>query len=130
MVTTSRSLGVKDRKRRCIPPISASHARLTRSRSSPEVDCIQYILISERFRKEVNSPGLHGSDGHGNVPVCGDEDNGNLNLGVSQLALQIESVDVSQPDIKDQTTRRVRPSPSQKVVCGVKGLHLKTYGRD
>ena len=51
---------------------------------------IQQILITERLGKEFNRSHLHGSHSHLNISMGSNEDDGNVNVGLPEFALDIE----------------------------------------
>ena len=51
---------------------------------------IQQILVAERLGEELDGSGLHGPHGHRDVTVGANKDDRNINLSLSQLALEIE----------------------------------------
>src|SRR4029077_14430784 len=75
------------------------------------VNCVQQILVPERFRQKFNGARLQCSDGHGNVSMRRDKDDRDFHAGLGQLALEIESTHLRQPYIQNQTTRFIGASP-------------------
>ena len=54
-------------------------------------DSIQHVLVSKRLRKEIDGAGFHGPHGHGNIAVSCDEDDGNMDIGLGQLGMKLET---------------------------------------
>jgi hypothetical protein len=54
------------------------------------LDGIQQILMTEWLGEKFYCPRLHGPHGHRNVPMRGDNDDWNLNVGLCQFTLEIE----------------------------------------
>src|ERR1700677_2852785 len=46
------------------------------------VNRIQEILIAKRLREEFHRPGFHSLDGHRNISMTGNEDDGNLDTRI------------------------------------------------
>src|SRR5216683_4532020 len=57
------------------------------------VDRIQQVLVPKGLGQELHRTGLHGLHRHRNISVTGDEDDGNLDARVSQLALKFKTID-------------------------------------
>jgi len=51
---------------------------------------IQQILIAEWLSEELDCSRLHGADSHGDISMGSDEDDGNMNVTFSQVALKVE----------------------------------------
>ena len=60
---------------------------------------IQQVLIPERLREKVDRAGLHGADRHRHVAMASDEDDGNFDIQLRQLALEIETAAHGKSDI-------------------------------
>ena len=52
---------------------------------------IQQILVAEWLGEKFNCSRLHGPHSHRDVAVGSDEDNGSVNVGVSQFALELKT---------------------------------------
>src|SRR5580700_9090932 len=72
------------------------------------VDRIQQILIPEGLGQELHRAGFHGPHGHGNIPMARDEDYGNRNTRVGQLALKIQAINSRKSHVQNQATWSVR----------------------
>src|SRR6266550_4284797 len=73
------------------------------------MDRIQQVLIAERLGQELHRTGLHGLHRHRDISMTGDEDDGNVDVRVSQLTLKVQTVDSRKPHIQDEATWSVRP---------------------
>src|SRR5260370_4880120 len=66
---------------------------------------IQDILITERFRQEVDGSSFHCLDRHPNVPVTRHKDDGDANIRLSQYVLKVETTYPRQPTAEDEAPR-------------------------
>jgi hypothetical protein len=57
------------------------------------VDRIQQVLVPEGLGQELHRFGFHGLHRHRNISMTRDEDDGNPDTRVSQLALKIQTAD-------------------------------------
>jgi hypothetical protein len=94
------------------------------------MDSVQQILIVERLGEELQRPRLHRPDRHGSISEASDENDRNVNIGLCQLALEIEPTLSRQPDIEDQAARNIRQLPLQNFLRRAEKLNLQTYGAD
>src|ERR1700674_3892752 len=62
---------------------------------------INQVLVVKGFNQEFDGSGLHGFHAHGDVSVGGDEDNGNPDVGLTQLTLKIDSADSWQSHVEN-----------------------------
>src|SRR5438876_12430587 len=69
---------------------------------------IQQVLILERLGKKLHGTGFHGFHRHRNIPMAGDEDDGNLYAGLSQLALQVDTVESWKTHVYDHAAWNCR----------------------
>src|ERR1700730_3749851 len=86
------------------------------------MDGIQQVLVAEGFGQELHGTGFHGSHCHGNIRVPGDEDDGNLNADISQLALELQTVDPRESDVENEATWPIRPLAAQELLRGSESL--------
>src|SRR5579862_3549308 len=89
------------------------------------IDRIQQVLITEGFRQELNRTGLHRLDGHGDISITGDEDNGNPNTCICQFMLKLEAVGATESHVKNKATRSVRPLAAQELLRRFEGLGME-----
>src|SRR6266446_7988902 len=84
-------------------------------------DRIQQVLILERLGQELHGTGLHGSHRHGDISVTGDENDGHLDSGVTQLALKVQTIDARKTHVQDKAAWSVRLLVAQKFFRRLKG---------
>src|SRR5262245_11278382 len=77
-----------------LPPMTVESNRLR--------DSLQQILIAEGLGEKLHRPCFHCPDCHRDVTVTCDENDREMNLSFSQLALQFESAQPGQPHIEYQ----------------------------
>src|SRR4029077_4243719 len=65
---------------------------------------VQEILVPERFRQKFHGTRLQRLDRHRNVAMGRNEDDGNLHADLRQVALEIESTQLRQSYVENQTT--------------------------
>src|SRR6266446_6467027 len=82
---------------------------------------IQQVLVPERLGQKLHGTGFHGLHRHRNIPMTGDEDDGDSNARVSQLTLQVEAVDAGKAHIQDETAWPLRWLAAQIFFCRPKG---------
>src|SRR5467141_2612690 len=63
---------------------------------------IQQVLVLERLGQELHGTGFHGFHRHRDISVTGDEDDGDSDARVSQLALQVETVNSGKAHVQDK----------------------------
>jgi hypothetical protein len=56
---------------------------------NPGRDGVQYVLLAEWFRQEIDRTRLHRSHHHGNIGVSADEDDGDVDIRAGELGLKI-----------------------------------------
>ena len=59
--------------------------------------------------------------------MTSDEDYGNLDAGLSQLLLKIQTVDSRKSYVENKTTRSVRALTAQELLCRPEGLGPKAH---
>ena len=74
------------------------------------VDAFQEIVLPERFANEIERSVTHGFDGHRNIAMPGDEDNGQGRPHFLQLFLQVQLLVMR--GMRMSSTRQPRSSPS------------------
>src|SRR4029077_1810780 len=65
------------------------------------LNCVQQVLVSERFRQKFYGARLQCFDRHGNVTVRRNKDDRDLRSGLGQPALEIKSTHLRQPYIQN-----------------------------
>src|SRR5271167_1381045 len=86
------------------------------------VDRIQQVLVPEGLGEELDRARLHGPHRHRNIPVTGDENDGNPDARVSQFALKVQATDARKSHVQDQATWPVRMLAAQELLRRRKGL--------
>jgi hypothetical protein len=69
--------------------------------------CIQHILIAKWLGQKVDRTSFHRSDRHGDIAMTSHENYWNIDVGVRQLRLKIQTADSWQPDVQDQAARDI-----------------------
>src|SRR5207253_837408 len=72
------------------------------------VDRIQQVLVPEGLSQELHRAGFHGPHAHRNISMPGDEDDGNPDARIRQLALKVQAVDARKSHVQNQATWPVR----------------------
>src|SRR4029450_5648157 len=83
--------------------------------SKAGLDGIEEVLITERFREELDRTALHRLHGHRNVAVRCDENDSELPVRRSELALKLETASSRQSHVQHQTGRAVRRIGLEKI---------------
>src|SRR5713226_5154110 len=86
------------------------------------VDRIQQVLVPEGLGQELHGTGFHGPHRHRNITMPGDEDDGNLDARISQLALKVQTVDSRKSHVENKATWPVRPLAAQELLRRPEGL--------
>ena len=73
------------------------------------INRVDEILVPKRLGQKFDRAGLDGSNGHRNVAMCRDEDNWKVDTLFLQIALEVESVDPREPNIKHNAPGSVGP---------------------
>src|SRR5258708_6940896 len=73
------------------------------------VDRVQQVLVPKGLGQELHRSGFHGLHRHRNISVTGDEDDGNLDARVSQLALKFKTIDSRKSHVQDKAAWPIRP---------------------
>jgi hypothetical protein len=89
---------------------------------------VQQILVAKRLCQKFHGARLQSPHRHGYVAMCRYKDDWNLNSGVSQPTLEIESAHLGQPYVQNQATRVRGPFLVQKLLAGRKALCAQTNG--
>src|ERR1043166_1629790 len=82
-----------------------------------DINCVQQILFTYGFCEELNRSRLHGLDGHRDIAVAGNEDDGHFYLRLGQLKLKVETAQARQAHVQYQATDLVCNFGGQKI-CG------------
>ena len=88
----------------CLSPGDTGHSTLGDVALDSELDRVQHRLASHRLRQEIDRPCLHCLDGHGNIAMAADEDDGLRIATRGQLALEIQSAQAGHTHVQDETT--------------------------
>jgi Outer membrane efflux protein len=94
------------------------------------LDRVEQLLIPEGLGQKFHRARLHGLHRHGNVPMTGDEDDGDRDAGLGQLTLEIEAAQSRQSHIQNEASRRVRTLAAQEFLGGRERLHAETDRSD
>src|SRR5678815_3438378 len=92
---------------------------------------IQKILVTEWLGEELDGACLHRANGHWNIAMRSDEDDGNVNIGCRQLVLKVQAAKPWQSDIENKTAgdigHAVHASPEtiEKLLGGSKEPDFK-----
>src|ERR1051326_391710 len=88
---------------------------------------IDQVLVPERLGQKLHRSSFHGSDRHRNVPMSGNKNDGNMNVGLEQFLLEIQAAHTRQSNVKHQTAGSIHPLAAQKLLRGTEQLHLQTH---
>jgi len=88
---------------------------------------IQDILITERFRQEVDGSSFHCLDRHRNVAVTRHKDDRDANIRLSQFGLKVETADPRQPNIEDQAACNIGHLDLRKFAGRTEQLDPQAY---
>jgi hypothetical protein len=69
------------------------------------LDGVQKVLIAERLRQELDGARLHRLHGHRNIAVRRDEDDRELPIGRTNLALELDAASSRHSHVDDQADR-------------------------
>src|SRR6266550_9600135 len=94
-------------------PYGSARGRQKRRRCL--VDSIQQVLVPEGLGKELHRAGFHGLHRHRNISMPGDEDDGNPDARIRQLALKVQAVDARKSHVQNQATWSVRTQSSSSI---------------
>src|SRR6185369_16566979 len=89
---------------------------------------IEQILLAKRLREELDRPGLHGPDRHGDVAVAGEEDDRQGRVGAGELSLQVEAAQPREAHVEDKTSRRIDSGPLQECLSAREDLDRQAHG--
>ena len=78
-------------------------------------DRVQHVLIAEGLGQEIDRAGFHGLDRHGDVAVPGHEYDGNMDVRLGELALEIEPAHPRQSDVEHEAACHFGKLAAQKV---------------
>src|SRR5580700_10637310 len=81
------------------------------------VNRIQQVFIPEGLSQKLHRAGFHGLHRHRNISMTSDEDDGNPDAGFSQLPLKIQTANLREFDVQNQTTWSVRPLTAARTVA-------------
>src|ERR1700726_3115958 len=85
------------------------------------LNCNQQGLVLERLGQKLHGTGFHGLHRHRNISMPGDEDDGDPDARVSQLALQVETVDARKAHVQDKAAWPLRWLVAQEFFRRLKG---------
>src|SRR5258708_6964686 len=84
-------------------------------------DRIQQVLVVKRLGEKLHSTRFHGPHRHRNIPMTGDENDGNVDSCISQLALQVEAVRSGKAHVQNKAAWSVWWFVAQKFFRRPKG---------
>jgi GNAT superfamily N-acetyltransferase len=87
-------------------------------------------FVVEGLGQELDRSRLHRPYRHGDVPVPGDEDDGEGALAFAEMLLEVEPGEVGQRHVQDQAARRRRAVARQEGSGGRVGLGMPPGGAD
>src|SRR6185437_2189213 len=86
---------------------------------------IQKVLPAHRFCQELHSALFHCAYRHGNVPVTGNEDSGNLHIRLLELAMKIETALSRHANVENQALWDIRDLRAQELGGRCKRLYAQ-----
>jgi hypothetical protein len=81
------------------------------------------FVLSHRLGQEMNSAGFQSLHGHWDVPMAGEENDGQADTREIHLALQVQTVHARHVDIQDDAPGRLSRFARQKFASGREGTH-------
>jgi len=90
-----------------------------------EVNGVNQFLVTKWFGQELNCTGFNRSDGHRNIPMPGNKNDGKIDAQFRQFMLEIKSVHPWESDVKDDTSRHIWQRKFKKLIGGAEGLHIE-----
>ena len=94
--------------------------------SEAGLDGVEKFLITERLCEKLYGTALHRLHGHRNVAVRGDEDDRNLLVRSSKVALKLKTALPRHSNVEHQTARAIRRFGTQKIRNRRKLLGVQT----
>jgi hypothetical protein len=94
------------------------------------LDGVQQVIVTERFREELDGPGFHGAYRHRDVTMAGNEDDRKVDLDLGQFLLEIKATPARQLYIKNQAARDWWTAAFQEILRRGKGLYVQTRGTE
>jgi len=71
-------------------------------------DGVEHVLMAKRLCQEIDRSCFHSPDGHRDVSMTRYHDNGDMNVRIGQLSLEVETAHSGQPDVEHKAAWRVR----------------------
>src|SRR5579863_6751616 len=93
-------------------------------------DGAQQRIFTEWLRQEFDSPGLHGLDRHGHVPVAGNEDDRHIRPFDSDAFLYLETIESWKRKIQHQTARNESSWTGKEFLAGTENLRPPAFAAD
>src|SRR4029077_10697929 len=90
-----------------------------------ELHGVEELLIAERLGQELNGTTLHRLHRHGNIAMACDEDDWDLSVRRSELALKIKAASSRQSDVEHQANGTIRRVGLTKLGDGRKQLSIQ-----
>src|SRR5437588_12143108 len=91
------------------------------------MDRIQQILVAKWLSQEFDRTGFHGLHRHGNMPMPGDEDDGDPDARVNQLVLKVQAVDSRESYVQNQATWTIWPFAAEEFLRRPEGLGTQAH---
>src|SRR5215213_4692975 len=88
---------------------------------------IKQILIAKWFGEKLDGTGFHRAHRHRNVAMTGDEDDGNMNVCICEIALEIETAESGHSYVQYQPSRNIPARALKKLVGRRKCLNAEPY---
>src|ERR1700722_18817554 len=79
-------------------------------------DRVQQVLLTKRLAEELYGSSLHRLDCHGDVAVASDENDGQMNIGLFELALQVEAASSGDSHIEHDASRHIRQRGTYEIL--------------
>src|SRR5262245_22387595 len=94
------------------------------------LESVRPVWASAGLSKQLLCAGSPTTDGHGNVSVLGDENDGHVDICMPKSLLEIQPAQVRQAHIEHDASGRVRKLCHQKLPCRTERSRPKSNGSD
>src|ERR1700686_146722 len=115
------------RTQRSQAPLEFTHLTLAQTSNSvllqSHMNGIHQVLVVKRFDQEVDGSSLHGFNAHRDVAMCGDEDNRNPDIRLTQLTLKVDAANSWQSYVQNQAARSLWAVTCEKFERRCEPLH-------
>src|SRR5215469_1292813 len=79
---------------------------------------VEQVLLAERLGEELHRARLHGADRHRDIAVSGEKNDRQTDVGLVELALEVEPTLFRQAHVENEAARHFRLLALQHLACG------------